>query len=114
MSSSQIRDECLAALKERLLERANIIQAHLDDEQAKLHQKQAMFKRQAATLTSTMSSGGSDMAPTEDFDRYTEAALFRIEVLQARRDRHEKMALKKYVELAETLDKDVRLAALRS
>jgi len=34
----QVKDECLSALKERLLERANIIHAHLDQENQKLQQ----------------------------------------------------------------------------
>ena len=45
----QAKDECLANLKERLLERANIIQAHLDQENQALHQRRALFKRQSGT-----------------------------------------------------------------
>ena len=45
----QAKDECLSTLKERLLERANIIQAHLDEENQALHQRRALFKRQSGT-----------------------------------------------------------------
>jgi hypothetical protein len=40
--AQQAKDECLATLKERLLERANIIQQHLDEETSKLHQRQSL------------------------------------------------------------------------
>lgn len=43
------KDECLATLKERLLERANIILNHLDSENQKLQQRRQMFKRQTGS-----------------------------------------------------------------
>jgi len=101
--AQQVKDECLAALKERLLERAHIIQQHLDEETAKLHQRQSLFKRQA---------GSGAVEASEEFNRFSNACLFRIDILNARRARHEELALKKYVELDERLNNDPRLAAL--
>lgn len=103
--AQQAKDECLATLKERLLERANIIQAHLDEEQQKLHQRQAMFKRQA---------GNGALEASEEFNKFSQQCLFRIDILNARRARHEELALKKYVEMDERLNSDPRLAVLFS
>jgi len=63
----QVKEECLRSLKERLLERANIIQAHLDAEYDALKQRQALFNRAnapavaaaaAAAAPSTIGAGG--------------------------------------------------------
>ena len=76
--AQQAKDECLATLKERLLERANIIQQHLDEETAKLHQRQSLFKRQA---------GSGAVEASEEFNRFSNQCLFRIDILNARRAR---------------------------
>jgi hypothetical protein len=98
----QAKDECLLALKKRLLERANIIQQHLNDENEKLTQRQALFKRQAGT--------GADL--TAEFTQYYEEAAFRIDILRARLGHHEEKALKKYLDLDTKLREDPRLAIL--
>ena len=71
----QAKDECLAALKERLLERANIIQQHLNAENQSLHQKKITYKR---------STGSGAVEADEEFTKTYEAALFRIDILRAR------------------------------
>ncbi len=101
--AQQVKDECLSALKERLLERAHIIQQHLDEETSKLHQRQSLFKRQA---------GSGAVEASEEFNRFSNQCLFRIDILNARRARHEELALKRYVEMDERLNNDPRLAAL--
>lgn len=99
------KDECLATLKERLLERANIIQKHLDAENSKLQQRRQTYKRQA----------GAQGAPEdEEFTKFYEEAAFRIDILKARLQRHEALALEKYVEMDARLNKDPRLAVLRA
>lgn len=99
--AQQIKEECLGQLKERLLERANIIQAHLDEEQNQLHVRQTMFKRQ---------TGSGAVEADEEFAQYYEESLFRIEILRQRLARHETIALKKYVEMDVSLNADPRLA----
>ena len=126
-----IKQACLTALKERLLSRANIIQSHLEDEQNKLTQKQNAFKRQAGGGGSTTSGsgtgsggsgagagsggggvvGGSDEA-NEEFQQFSEQCLFRIDILLARRARHEQLAVSKYQEMERRLNNDPRLVAL--
>ena len=101
--AEQVRVACLTALKERLLSRAGIIQAHLEDEQTKLQSRQSQFKRQA---------GSGSMEANEEFQAFSEACLFRIDILLARRARHEQMALKKYAEMEHMLSKDARLQSV--
>lgn len=76
--AQQAKDECLGSLKERLLERANIIQSHLDEETTKLHTRQSLFKRQA---------GSGAVEASEEFNRFSNQCLFRIDILNARRAR---------------------------
>jgi len=101
----QAKDECLAALKERLLERANIIQQHLNAENQSLHQKKITYKR---------STGSGAVEADEEFTTFYEQALFRIDILRARLARHEELSLKKYVEMDQQLNNDHRLRALHN
>ena len=103
--AEQVRAACLTALKERLLSRAAIIQAHLEDEQSKLQSRQSQFKRQA---------GSGSVEANEEFQAFSEGCLFRIDILLARRARHEQIATRKYAEMEQQLNRDPRLAALRS
>jgi hypothetical protein len=98
------KDECLLALKERLLERANIIQQHLDDENQKLHQRRTMFKRQ---------TGSGPVELDEEFTKFYKQCAFRIDILRARLARHEELAVIKYVQMDKQLNEDPRLAALK-
>jgi hypothetical protein len=100
----QAKDECLAALKERLLERANIIQEHLDDENQKLHQRRTWYKRQ---------TGSGAVEADEDFTKFYEQSAFKIDILRARLARHEEQAVQKYVEMDRRLNADIRLKAAR-
>lgn len=97
------KDECLATLKERLLERASIIQKHLDMENQKLQQRRQLFKRQ---------TGSGAVEADEDFTKFYQESAFRIDILKARLQRHEELALQKYVEMDQRLNKDSRLAVL--
>jgi dynein regulatory complex subunit 7 len=100
------REDCLNSLKERLLERANIIQNHLESENELLKQKQAMHNRAAG-------AGDADKQTDEEFAQFYEETMFRISILQARLARHEELALRKYAELDSKLRQDPRLSALR-
>jgi hypothetical protein len=99
--AKRARDECLKALRDRLLERAAIIQSRLDEENDKLQKKQQSYQRQ-----------GHGEQEDEEMSRYYENAIFKIHILQARIQRHDETALKKYTELEQTLRKDNRLRAL--
>ncbi|RQM29382.1 hypothetical protein B5M09_004398 [Aphanomyces astaci] len=98
-----VRDMCLKNLKERLLERANIIQTRLDKENAALAKKQAAFQR---------SQREHDQGTDEEFERFCSETMFRIQILEQRLTRHEETALQKYAELDQRLHSDPRLAVL--
>ena len=100
----EIRQNCLDAFKARLIERANIIQARLNDENAKLGRKQEQFQR---------SQREGDLS-TEEYEKYCTDAMFRIQILEQRLVSHEESALKKFAELDQRLGNDPRLKILRA
>jgi hypothetical protein len=98
------RTACLSALKERLLERANIIQRRLDEENTTLAKKQAAFQRSREHLE------GAD----EAFEAFCSKAMFRIQILEQRLARHEETALQKYADMDMKLRNDPRLGVLKN
>jgi len=99
-----VRQTCLDSYKARLVERANIIQARLNEENAKLSRKQEQFQR---------SQREGDMS-TEEYEKYCTEAMFRIQILEQRLASHEDAALKKFKELDMRLAADPRLLVLKS
>lgn len=100
--ASRSRTNCLAALKERLLERADIIQKRLDDENQKLAKKQAAFQRSRDHVE------GAD----EEFEQFCSKAMFTIQILEQRLAQHEVSALQKYADMDAKLRNDPRLGVL--
>ncbi|KAE8910917.1 Dynein regulatory complex subunit 7 [Phytophthora fragariae] len=98
-----VRDMCLRNLKERLLERANIIQGRLDKENALLAKRQAAFQR---------SQREHDQGTDEEFERFCSETMFRIQILEQRLASHEETALQKYAEMDKRLHSDPRLRVL--
>lgn len=96
-------DNCLKALKERLVERANIIQRRLDKE------NEALAKRQAAFQRSRDATEGAD----EEYEKFCVDAMFRIQILEQRLQKHEDTAMSKYEALIRKLQEDPRLAVLK-
>jgi len=101
----QAREACLRSLKDRLVERANIVQSRLDDENAALSKKQAAFQRNRDHM---------DPSDEADFERYCQEAMFRIQILEGRLDRHTELSLQKYAEMDARLRDDPRLRKLNS
>lgn len=102
--AQRTRDACLKSMKDRLLERANIIQNRLNEENQRLSKKQATFQRN--------SSRENDPAAEEEFEKFCERTMFTIAILEQRLVTHEETALRKYQELDERLNTDPRLASL--
>jgi hypothetical protein len=71
----QIRDNCLKALKERLIEKAQIIQARNDAETAAYQRRQLEFQRRQDTMTAE---------EHEEYRNFCNDALFRIHILERR------------------------------
>ena len=99
----ETREKCLKALKDRLIERANIIQARHDEETAALAKRQANFQRDRDQMSAQ---------EEEDYERACEESMFRIHILEQRLKRHEEQALQKYYDLDTRLRADQRLAVL--
>ena len=97
------RDNCLKALKERLVERANIVQSRLDEENAALSKRQAAFQRNRDHM---------EPADEAEYERYCQEAMFRIQILEQRLDRHTDLSLQKYAEMDARLRNDPRLRML--
>lgn len=98
-----VKDQCLKALKDRLIERANIIQSRLDGENAILARKQAAFQRARDHATPEQE---------EEYEEFCAEAWFRIQILEQRLARHEDQALQKFAELDTKLRNDPRLGCL--
>jgi hypothetical protein len=100
----EIRQACLDALKARLVERANIIQTKLHEENAALGKTQEHFQR-------AQREGDFD---TEKYEATCTAAMFRIQILEQRLAAHEEAALRKFTDLDTKLSNDPRLKILKS
>ena len=70
--------ECARAMRARLVERVNIIQRRLDEENEKLQKKQQEFQRNRDQVD------GAE----EDFEKFCAEAMFRIGILEQRLQRH--------------------------
>ncbi|XP_070254043.1 dynein regulatory complex subunit 7 isoform X1 [Myotis yumanensis] len=96
----RLKDECLMDFKQRLIDKANLIQARFEQETQELQKKQQWYQENQVTLT------------TEDEDlylSYCSQAMFRIRILEQRLNRHKELAPLKYLALEEKLYKDPRL-----
>lgn len=98
------KEACLKATKDRLLERASIIQSRLDEENALLAKKQAAYQRTRDHVD------GAD----EEYENFCSETMFRIQILEQRLAQHEESALVKYAELDRKLREDSRLAILNT
>lgn len=102
----QAKSECLAGLKDRLLERATIIQDHLDREQ------EALKTRNNQYLRTQTEDPDEKKRIDEEFQKFSETTMFRLSILDGRLKRHEKEAIKAYTDLDRQLREDPRLKAM--
>ena len=97
------RDACLKALKDRLIERANIIQTRHDVETAALKKRDANYQRDRDHLTSEQE---------EEYHKACGESAFRINILEQRMRRHEDNALSQYYDLDAKIKADPRMVNL--
>uniref|UniRef100_A0A8C9KJ14 Dynein regulatory complex subunit 7 n=1 Tax=Panthera tigris altaica TaxID=74533 RepID=A0A8C9KJ14_PANTA len=96
----RVKDECLSDFKQRLIDKANLIQARFEKETQELQKKQQWYQENQVTLT----------VKDEDlYLSYCSQAMFRIRILEQRLNRHKELAPLKYLALEEKLYKDPRL-----
>ncbi|XP_046848993.1 dynein regulatory complex subunit 7-like isoform X2 [Xenia sp. Carnegie-2017] len=97
----KLKEECLQDLKQRLIDRANLIQARFEKETHELQQKQAWYQQNQISMTKE---------DEDDYLTYCSEAMFRIHILEQRLQRHKEMAPPKYMQLEHKLRTDPRLA----
>ncbi|XP_037396692.1 dynein regulatory complex subunit 7 isoform X4 [Pygocentrus nattereri] len=97
----QLRTDCLAELKQRLIDRANLIQARFEEETQELQQKQQWYQKNQLAMTKD---------DEDEYLAYCSNAMFRINILKLRLSRHKDKAPQKYLALDEKLRRDPRLA----
>eukprot|EP00656_Telonema_subtile_P046502 TRINITY_DN5297_c0_g4_i5.p1 TRINITY_DN5297_c0_g4~~TRINITY_DN5297_c0_g4_i5.p1 ORF type:complete len:316 (-),score=115.84 TRINITY_DN5297_c0_g4_i5:159-1106(-) len=102
-AAEKVKSECLRNLKQRLVERKEIIEERLLTEQSELELKRQTFNRQKDSL---------DPSEIERFEQTEKEALFRINILQMRLERHNEDAFGKLNDLYGHLKKDARLRLL--
>jgi len=97
----KIRETALVDLKQRLVEKANLIQARFEKETSELQKKQAWYQQNQVSLRK---------ADEQQYLNYCSEAMFRIHILELRLNRHKEMAPMKYMALENTLRNDPRLS----
>lgn len=70
-----VRDACLKSMKERLFEKASIIQSRLDEVSADYQRRQLAYSRNADSMT---------VEETEEYVKFCNQALFKIHILEKR------------------------------
>ena len=79
------------------------MQNRLDEENQALSKRQAAFQRNRDHM---------DPADEAEYERYCQEAMFRIQILDQRLDRHTELSLQKYAEMDQRLREDPRLRNL--
>lgn len=96
-----VRESCLKSYKERLIEKAGIIQRRKDEETLAYQKQQQLYNRASETMTAE---------ETEQYVNKCNGFLFRIHVLEKRMSKHKETATEKYIALDKKLKSDPRLA----
>ncbi|KAH9491420.1 Dynein regulatory complex subunit 7 [Bulinus truncatus] len=97
----KLKEDCLADLKQRLIDKANLIQSRFEKETQELQKKQAWYQQNQVSMSK---------ADEEDYLNYCSEAMFRINILETRLNRHKEMAPHKYMALEQKLRMDPRLS----
>ncbi|CAL8075052.1 unnamed protein product [Calicophoron daubneyi] len=98
-----LREECLQDFKQRLINRANIIQARFERETDNLQKKQQWYQLNQISLSKD---------DEQDYIQYCNDATFRITTLESMLAKHKQTAPQKYMALERKLRSDPRLSDL--
>ncbi|KAM9062397.1 dynein regulatory complex subunit 7 [Sarcophilus harrisii] len=96
----RLKDECLNDFKQRLIDKANLIQSRFEKETQELQKKQQWYQENQVTMT---------IEDEDAYLTYCSQAMFRIRILEQRLNRHKELAPHKYLALEEKLYRDPRL-----
>jgi len=102
-SAEKVKNECLKNLKQRLIERKEIIEHRLYEQQSHLEMEHTKFQRQKDQM---------DPADIEKYEAEDKEARFKINILQMRLEKHNEDAFGKLNDLYATLKEDARLSVL--
>ncbi|XP_001632291.2 dynein regulatory complex subunit 7 [Nematostella vectensis] len=97
----KLKEECLQDLKQRLIDKANLIQARFEKETQELQRKQSWYQQNQISMTNE---------DEEEYLNFCSEAMFRIHILEQRLNRHKELAPTKYMQLEQKLRTDPRLA----
>ncbi|XP_077994789.1 dynein regulatory complex subunit 7-like [Glandiceps talaboti] len=96
-----LKEDCLADLKQRLIDKANLIQARFEKETTELQKKQHWYQQNQVSM---------NKEDEEEYLNYCSEAMFRIHILELRLNRHKENAPHKYMGLEQKIRTDARLA----
>lgn len=97
----KLHDDCLADLKQRLVDQANLIQASFEKETQELQKKQTWYQQNQISIR---------QADEQEYLSYCDEAMFRIRILEQRLNRHKELAPQLYMEMEQRIQADPRLA----
>jgi len=103
MQASKLKSDCLADLKQRLIDKANLIQSRFERETAELQRKQQWYQQNQVSMLKE---------DEDEYLSYCAEAMFRIHILELRLNRHREMAPHTYEALEKKLRNDPRLIDL--
>ncbi|XP_014674580.1 PREDICTED: dynein regulatory complex subunit 7-like [Priapulus caudatus] len=99
----RVKDECLQDLKQRLIDKANLIQSRFEQETNELQKKQQWYQQCQTSMSKE---------DEEEYLSYCSASMFRIHILEHRLNKHKELAPQRYMALEQKLRNDARLADL--
>lgn len=85
-----VKDACLKSLKERLIEKANIIQGKLEEITSEYQRRQLAYSRNADSMT---------VEETDEYVHFCNEAMFKIHILEKRLAKHKESAPDRYIQL---------------
>jgi len=99
----KLKEDCLTDLKQRLIDKANLIQLRFEKETSELHKRQQDYQHKQVAMTKE---------DEEEYFNYCSEAMFRIHILEMRLNRHKQTAPNKYMAMEQKLRTDPRLSNL--
>ncbi|KAJ8272217.1 hypothetical protein COCON_G00110760 [Conger conger] len=97
----QLRNDCLAALKQQIIDKTNLIQARFEKKTQCLEEKQLWYQKNRLSM---------NKQDEEEYLSFCSKAMFEIHTLKLRLSRQKEDAPQKYQALDQTLRQDPRLA----
>ncbi|RNA42987.1 dynein regulatory complex subunit 7 isoform X1 [Brachionus plicatilis] len=103
-AAADLKERCLSDLKQRLIDKANLIQKRYEAESNEMQKKQQWYQANQINMS---------REDEQEYLEYCSDALFRIHILELRLNRHKEKAPIKYQEMEQRLRADPRLSQLK-